>query len=175
MLLFARHPLPFLGVGRGIPLDRDIGPGLGEFRVEAQPLLQAGLGVRLDRVDRTFGLANPAIDALVGMDYEHVLALVEAVHGADLDAIHVFALDTGFIDDVGHCGSGSGFAPVLAQARVGCKLTDRPGCCWVPAGHSPRSGRASSPPPAFAPNSSKSSRAAAPDPRWPAKPVTFST
>jgi hypothetical protein len=36
------------------------------------------------------------------MDDEHVLALVEAVHGAHFDAVHVLALDAGFGDDVGH-------------------------------------------------------------------------
>ena len=68
----------------------------------SQPLLEAGLGVRLDRVDRAFRLADPAVDALVGVDDEHVLALVEAVDRADLDAIHVFAADAVVVDDVGH-------------------------------------------------------------------------
>jgi hypothetical protein len=36
------------------------------------------------------------------MDHEHVFTLVEAVHGADFDAIHVLALDASFGDDVGH-------------------------------------------------------------------------
>jgi len=36
------------------------------------------------------------------MDDEHVLALVEAVDGADLDAVHVLAFDAGFSDDVRH-------------------------------------------------------------------------
>jgi hypothetical protein len=36
------------------------------------------------------------------MDDEHVLALIEAVDGADLDAIHVLALDAVVRDDVGH-------------------------------------------------------------------------
>jgi hypothetical protein len=36
------------------------------------------------------------------MDDEHVLAFVEAVHGTDFHAIHVFALDAVFGDDVGH-------------------------------------------------------------------------
>jgi hypothetical protein len=36
------------------------------------------------------------------MDDEHVLALVETIHVTDLDAVHVFALDAGFDDDVGH-------------------------------------------------------------------------
>jgi hypothetical protein len=36
------------------------------------------------------------------MDNQHVVALIEAVHGADFDAIGVFALDAGFSDDVSH-------------------------------------------------------------------------
>ena len=49
-----------------------------------------------------FGLAHAAIDALIGMDDEHVLALVEAVDRADLHAIHVLALDAVVGDDEGH-------------------------------------------------------------------------
>jgi hypothetical protein len=33
---------------------------------------------------------------------EHVLALVEAIDRADLDAVHVFALDATFDDDISH-------------------------------------------------------------------------
>jgi hypothetical protein len=36
------------------------------------------------------------------MDDEHVLALIEAVDGANLDAVHVFALNAIVRDDVGH-------------------------------------------------------------------------
>jgi hypothetical protein len=36
------------------------------------------------------------------MDDEHVVALVEAIDGAHLDAIHVFAADAVIVDDVGH-------------------------------------------------------------------------
>jgi hypothetical protein len=36
------------------------------------------------------------------MDDEHVLALVEAIHRAHLDAVHVFALDATFDNDIGH-------------------------------------------------------------------------
>ena len=48
------------------------------------------------------GSQTPQSNAVVGVDDEHVLALVEAIDRADLDAIGVFALDAGFIDDVGH-------------------------------------------------------------------------
>jgi hypothetical protein len=36
------------------------------------------------------------------MDDEHVLALVEAVYGADLDAVGVLTFDADFGNDVGH-------------------------------------------------------------------------
>jgi hypothetical protein len=36
------------------------------------------------------------------MDDEHVLALVETVHGANFHAIRVFAFDAGIQNDVGH-------------------------------------------------------------------------
>ena len=51
--------------------------------------------------DRAFRHADPAIDAFVRVDDEHVLALVEAVHGAHVDAVHGFAANTALVDDVG--------------------------------------------------------------------------
>src|SRR5262249_60222656 len=83
-------------------LHRDVGPGLGVFSVERQPLFQAGLGIGLDGVDRAFRLAHAAIDALVRMNDEHVLALVEAVDRTDFHAIHVLAANATLVDDVGH-------------------------------------------------------------------------
>src|SRR5260221_10785778 len=78
------------GRTRGRTLDR------------AEPFFESGLGVRLDCVDRAFRLANTAIDAFIWVDDEHVLALVEAVDGTYLYAVHVLTFDTAFIDDVGH-------------------------------------------------------------------------
>ncbi|GCC47638.1 hypothetical protein chiPu_0031496, partial [Chiloscyllium punctatum] len=80
----------------------DVRPALGVVAVDLEPLFQARLGVRLDGVGRTFRLAYAAIDAFVRMDDQHVLALVEAIDGADLDAVGIFTLDAGFSDDVGH-------------------------------------------------------------------------
>jgi hypothetical protein len=36
------------------------------------------------------------------MDHQHVVAFVEAVDGADFNAIGIFAFDAGFSDDVSH-------------------------------------------------------------------------
>jgi hypothetical protein len=59
------------------------------------------LGVRLDRVDWTFGFAHAAIDAFIRVNHKHVLALVEAVHGAHFDAVHGFAANAALVNDVG--------------------------------------------------------------------------
>ncbi len=53
----------------------------------------------------TFGYAGAAVDAFIGMNDQHVLALVEAVHRADLDAVGVFAGDAVVDHHIGH-GSG---------------------------------------------------------------------
>ena len=98
---FVRLPLPLLGVGWGGFFDRNIWPDFRVFRIQRQPFLKPRLGVRLDRVDRAFRHADPAIDAFVRVDDEHVLALVEAVHGAHVDAVHKFAANAALVDDVG--------------------------------------------------------------------------
>jgi hypothetical protein len=35
------------------------------------------------------------------VDHEHVLTLVETIHGAHLDTVHDFAANAALIDDVG--------------------------------------------------------------------------
>jgi hypothetical protein len=71
---------------------------------EVEPLFDAGLCVWLDGVHRAFRLAHTAVDALVGVNDEHVLALVEAVHGAHLHAVRVLATNAVLVDDVGQLG-----------------------------------------------------------------------
>src|SRR6185295_14688000 len=101
--VLVRDFLPVVRVGRRGALAGDVRPFQREFGIQLQPLVGLGIGIRHDRLGRAFRLADPAVDALVRVDDEHVLALVEAVHGADFDAVHVLALDAGFGDDVGHC------------------------------------------------------------------------
>ena len=43
----------------------------------------------------------PDMSAPPGVDHEHVLALVETIHGAHLHAVHGFAANAALIDDVG--------------------------------------------------------------------------
>jgi len=47
-------------------------------------------------------LAHTAVDALVGVNDEHVLALVEAVYRTNLDAVSVLAANAGLVDDASH-------------------------------------------------------------------------
>jgi hypothetical protein len=91
-----------VSVGRCRLLGRNVGPGFGILAVEVKPPVEIRLGVRLDSVDWALRLSDAAIDALVGMDDEHIVALIEAVDRANFDAIGVFALDANFSDDVGH-------------------------------------------------------------------------
>jgi hypothetical protein len=103
-LELAFHALEIFRVRGLVLLLGDVGPALGVFGVDLEPLLQARLGIRLDGVGGTFGFADAAVDAFVGMDDQHVLALVEAVDGTDFNAVGIFAFDAGFSDDVSHPG-----------------------------------------------------------------------
>src|SRR3546814_10793208 len=91
-----------VGVGGAVLLGRDVRPFGAELGVQFQPLFQPALGVGQDRFGRAFRLADAAVDAFAGIDDEHILALIEAVDRADLDAIHIFAPDAGIGNDVGH-------------------------------------------------------------------------
>src|SRR6478752_7760162 len=101
VLKFVRLALPLLGVSRGSPFDRNIRPSFCIVCVKLQPLFRARFGIRLDCLDRAFRLAHAAIDTFIRMDDEHVLTLVETIDGADLHAVHQFALDATLVDDVG--------------------------------------------------------------------------
>ena len=101
---FARYTVKFLGIGWRIPLDGNVWPFGGEVRVDLEPLFEAGFGVGFNRICRAFWLANAAINAFVGVDDQHVFTLVETVHWADFNAVHIFAFDAVFGDDVGHSG-----------------------------------------------------------------------
>ena len=98
-------------------LHGNIGPCLGEFGVDPQPLFHTRFGVRLDRINWALGLTHAAIDTLIRVDDEHVLTLVEAIHGADFHTIHQLAFDAALIDDVGQLS-------VLSADRSGEVIRD---------------------------------------------------
>ena len=95
--------VPFVGIGRRFALGDDIRPEPGVLAIEAEPMgVRRDIAVRKDRFCRALRHANAAVDTLVGMNDEHILADIEAVDGADLDAIHVLAFDAVVGDDVRH-------------------------------------------------------------------------
>ena len=98
LVFHVRHRV---SLGKGLFLRGDVRPDLSVLGVDFEPLAVRVIGVRHDRVDGAFGLAHTAIDALVRLDDEEILPLVEAVHWADFDAIGVFACDARVRDDIG--------------------------------------------------------------------------
>src|SRR5215213_2433381 len=93
LLELSGHADELLEVGSGFAPGCDVRPDRCILGVQLAPSLEAGRSIGEDRIDWALGLADAAIDALVGMDDEHVLAFVEAVHGTDLHAVHGLALD----------------------------------------------------------------------------------
>ncbi len=132
-VVFAFLALMLVGIGGSlVVLARDVGPLGREIGVELQPFFKPALGVGQDRLGRAFGLADAAIDAFVGIDGEHILALVETVDRTDLDAVHIFAFNAGVGDDVGHgekapsslrsLGRGGSLVNLLiGLSRLGCR------------------------------------------------------
>jgi hypothetical protein len=114
VLKFVRLALPLFRVCRGSLFDRDIWPSFRIICVKLQPLLRARFGIRLDCLNRAFWLAHAAIDTFVRMNDEHVLTLVETIDGADLHAVHKFALDATLVDDVGQLI----VLPVVRRAQI---------------------------------------------------------
>src|SRR5690606_39025523 len=76
-LVLARDAVHLLGLGKLVALFGEVGPDGGVFGVDLEPFVEIGFGVGLDGLGRAFGLAHPAVDALVGVDDQHVLAFVE--------------------------------------------------------------------------------------------------
>jgi len=100
-LQFIRLPLPFLRVGRRRFFDFNIWPNFRVFRIQRQPFFKPWVRIGLYGVPRAFRHANTAVNAFVRVDHEHVLALVETIHGTHLHAVHGFAANAALIDDVG--------------------------------------------------------------------------
>jgi len=79
-------------------------PHAGKFEIERGELDFVGIEIffSLNGVDRALGNADSTVNAFVGVNHQHVGTFAKTVHGADIDAIGVFAADAGFCDDVGH-------------------------------------------------------------------------
>jgi hypothetical protein len=99
LALFAVH---LFGTRQHVLLRDDHRPHLGVLAVELNPFFHVRLGVRADCVRWTLRLAHTAVDALIRVDHQHVLALVETIYRAHFDAVGVFTGDTVVVDDIGH-------------------------------------------------------------------------
>src|SRR5262249_10545818 len=155
------HPFPFFRVCGGGLFGRDIGPSLSIFGVDPEPFFDPRFGIGLDRFNRAFRLAYAAVDALVRVDDQHVLALVETIDGANLDAVHVFAFDAIVVDDVGHFRTLRRFFEALLLSHGSRPRKERRFAVVRPAGLHPSSGK------------SAAARGAAP--RLSTKPITLRT
>ena len=89
----------FLAFDQHLPAARELG-----IERDKGALIVGHVVLRINGFDRAFRHAQGAVDALFGIDDEEVRPFMKAVHGADIDAIGVLALDTGFGDDIGHAG-----------------------------------------------------------------------
>ena len=80
------------------------GPTACQLGIEVEEILLIARDVFLgiDRIDRALGHAYRTVDALVRIDDQEIRAFPEAVDGANIDAVGVFAANAGFCDDVGH-------------------------------------------------------------------------
>src|SRR5438477_8597843 len=105
-VLLLLHLGPLIGVRRrGLALDDGL-PGLGELGIDGDPVALRGRDVILgkNRLDGALGNAQGAVDALLGIDHQHVGSLAKAVDRAHVDAVGVLALDAALGDDVCHGG-----------------------------------------------------------------------
>src|SRR5258708_8856033 len=98
------NAFPLLGIRRSSLFLADDRPFLRKFGVELLEVLLAGgdLFLGIDGFDRTFGLAQRAVYALIRVDDHGIRTLVEAVDGTDLHTVHVFAFDAAFGDHERH-------------------------------------------------------------------------
>jgi len=99
---FVGSAVEFLGVGRRLSLSRYIWPRFGVFSIQLKPKSKVGFGVRLDGFRRAFRLADAAVNALVRMNDEHIVALIEAIDRTHLHAVQVFAFYAVFNDHISH-------------------------------------------------------------------------
>ena len=94
--------LPIIRIRGCFALAGDIGPLACVIAVEFYPGGRLVVAIGQNRLSGAFRFADAAINAFIRVDHQHVFADIEAVHRTDLHAIHVFAVDAIFGDDIGH-------------------------------------------------------------------------
>jgi len=94
--------IPVFGIGRLLTFHGDIGPFRRVLCVDLKPFFQARLSIRFNCLCGTLGFANTAVNAFIWVDDEHILAFVKAIDRADLNTVHIFALDAVIGHQIGH-------------------------------------------------------------------------
>src|SRR5476649_2587593 len=89
-----------LGLGDARPAARQVGVQFNEVL-----LIPGDIFFGIDCIDRAFGDAHGAVDALVRIDREEVGTFAEAIHRAHVHAIGIAALNAAFGHNVSHSGS----------------------------------------------------------------------
>jgi hypothetical protein len=113
-------------VRRRLFFERDHRPKLSIFGIDRKPFaIRFIFCVRHDCVDRAFGFAHAAINALIRMDDEHVFAFVEAVHWTDFDAVHELAFNAFVFDDVSHARRFGGERRACQPVGCGPSVSER--------------------------------------------------
>lgn len=81
-----------------------------------------------DGIGRAFGLAQGAVDALVGVDDQKIRTFMEAIDRADFHTVGVFAFDAVVGDDEGHGGLDN---PGYGGCRAGAAHMGRGGSARI--------------------------------------------
>jgi hypothetical protein len=85
-------------------LQTEVNAVLGDER----RLIARHIFLWVDRADGASWDASATVDALIRVNVELVVAFVDALDGANLDAGGIFGADAGLSDDVCHVGSSLG-------------------------------------------------------------------
>jgi hypothetical protein len=78
------------------------------FVIAGQPIFASSALIarhiffRHDGVDRALGNANSAVNAFIRINGQKIGAFTKTINRAHIDTVGVFALDTGFGDNMGH-------------------------------------------------------------------------
>ena len=117
LLELAFFAILFLGAGQWVAPFGQIGPGRGKFGVDLKPVIEAAFGIGLDGFCGAFRLADATVNALVGVDDQHVFAFIEAVHGTHFHTVGVLTGDAIVGDDIGHLEGDPDQAPPRPKCR----------------------------------------------------------
>jgi hypothetical protein len=101
-LEFTFDTLPLRRIVRRITLSGYVWPSGRILPVKLNPFFCGRFAIGDNRLYGAFRLTHATINTLVGIDDEHIGALIETIHRAHFDAIHVLAFDAGIVDDIGH-------------------------------------------------------------------------